>query len=231
MNEPGNQDKRRISADDLTLLAFGDLPADRVDDAERAVSQDEAAKALLAAMRRLSQLGAEDEVGPSQELIATSQATIRLALARKRRWCRLRILVGVGSVAAAIVVIVVIVATIRTPDRRTPVTIVESPKAPASQPAKRGLREADRRVLRQTIAQMRLEQTRDATWDRESAQLRRRVSRARFGPSRFGASPRRYTLLRQRIDRLSNDITPPPKTTRPAGSTRSPAPTKESGHA
>ncbi len=209
----GSSDRHdeRVPDDELMLYAFGELPPERVDEVERLVRQDPQARAAVAAMRRLGRLATEDVAGPTDALLAATETTMRMAMARKVRRRRIGIVAALGSVAAA-AVIAVVVAHVSGPTARV-AEVAEAPRPAASQPAvvgptvTVGLSDADRRAIRQTIARMR----RERVWDDP---LDDRVLR-----------------LRRKIDRLSGELLVAPRATQPAGSTQRPAPTKEARHA
>jgi len=229
MSEPYEPKKEQISDDELTLFAFGELPADRASAVERAIRQDPHARATVQGLRRLAGLASQDVDGPADETLAAMQATIRLAAARRVWRRRLRIVAAIGS-AAAVVVIALVVA--RRPGQTPQVPIVaHAPQPPASQPAVAALSLADREIIRKTLVRIHRQRVWDDPLDDQTARLRRRVEALRFSSCRVGPTPRRYQLLRRRIDRLSDEVDPPSRTTQPAGSSRRPAPTKEADHA
>ena len=229
MNEPNEPKKKQISDNELTLFAFGELPADRVSMVEDTIRQDPHARATVSAMRRLAGLASQDVDGPADETLAAMQATLRLAIARRVWRRRVRIVAAIGS-AAAVVVIALVVA--RRPNETPQVpTLAHAPQPPVSQPAVAGLTLADREIIRKTLVRIRRQRVWDDPLDDQTARLRRRVEALRFSSCRVGPTPRRYQLLRRRIDRLSDEVEPASRTTQPAGSSRRPAPTKEADHA
>lgn len=249
MTREHDQDGPQSSTDDLTLLAFGELPSDQVESAERILSRDSVARAGVQAMRRLARLGSQDSSTPSDDLLAVTRGSVHLSLARRRRRRRIGIVAVVGSVAAAAILVVIAARTSAPTDSgaivdadqvRSGVDIidadgvasgVEIDSASATQPVDVRLTDADRQVISETIARMRYERTRDTSWEDQTTRLRRDLSRARFGRYNIATSPRRYSLLRRRIKDLSRDIAPEPQVTQPAGSTQFPANAKEPRHA
>jgi len=229
MSEPNEPKKEQISADELTLFAFGELPADRASAVEDAIRQDPHTQAIVASMRRLAGLASQDAEGPTHETLAATQATIRLAAARQAWRRRARIVAAVGS-AAAVAVIALVIAR-RPPPRPQAPTVAQAPQTPGSQPDVVALSLADREIIRKTLVRIRRQRVWDDPLDDQTARLRRRVEALRFHSSRVGPTPRRYQLLRRRIDRLSDEVEPPSRTSQPAGSSRRPAPTKEADHA
>lgn len=228
MSQTPNQNRPPIEADDLTLLAFGELPAEQAERVQRLLVQDRKTRAAVDAMRRLARAEFDDSTGPSEELLAAAGATIRVALARRRRWRRVRVVAALGSAAAAVAVIAVIS---RTPAPTENLTVAKAQATPASHPDATRLTDADRQAIQQTIVRMWHEQTWDDPLDEQTVRLRRRIEHARSVAPHVSASQGRYLLLRRQIDRLSKDIAVEPQTTRPAGSTKSPVPGKESDHA
>jgi hypothetical protein len=229
MTEPKDQHDQRIPDDERTLHAFGELPADRVTDVERAICQDPDARAETEAMGRLARLGPDPTDGPSADLLAATQASIRLAVVRRAKQRRIRIAAVASSLSAAAAIAIVMMAWQDTPTSTTHVVQVAKPAV--SQPSLVSLTEADREVIRQTIAQLHLERTWDDPLDNQTNRLRRRLAAARFSASRDRPTPRRYRQLRHRIERLLGDVTTTPSGTQPAGSTRRPDQSKETSHA
>ncbi len=229
MSEPNEPRKERISDDELTLFAFGELPADRASAVEDAIRQDPHARAIVSSMRRLAGLASQDADGPTDETLAATQATIGLAIARRGWRRRLRIVAAVGS-AAAVAVIALVIARRPAPTPQAP-TVAQAPQTPGSQPGVTGLSLADREIIRKTLVRIHRQRVWDDPLDDQTARLRRQVEALRFSSCRVGPTPRRYQLLRRRIDRLSDEVEPASRTTQPAGSSRRPAPTKEADHA
>ncbi len=227
MTEPSDTPVPNVSPDELTLYAFGELPPDRRVDVERFIDADPHARATVAAMQRIARLASEDDAAPSDATGAAARATVRLAVRRRLRRRRLRVAAAVGAAGLAAAVVLV---TTRPGTAPSPATSIAQAPQSVSKPAA-GLTDADRKALREVYATVVRRRTWEDPLDEEVAALQRRVRAARLSYAHVWPAPSRSESPSPRMKESPVEPRVAPKATRPAGSTRRTATTKEMRHA
>ncbi|MBN1345295.1 MAG: hypothetical protein JXQ73_21560 [Phycisphaerae bacterium] len=215
--------------DDVTLYAFEELASERLSEVEAAVERDDGAREIAEAMRRLARLGGEDESGPGGGLLATTRVTMEVALERRRRRRQVRRFAAAGSIAAAAAVVLAFTLSHKSSPEAP--KGIEKAQLAVSQPARRGLNDEDRARLRRSVARMRYDWSWDDSLDRDVAEAKERLEAVEYSSCRSDWAPRRYRMLRGQIEHVSRELDRPPRTTRPAGSSRGPASMKEANNA
>lgn len=229
MSEPNDRQDDRITNDELTLYAFGELPPERMIAVEQHVRQDDRARATVEAMQRLATLGSDDDARPADELLATTRATTEIAAKRRVRSRRVKQLAAVGSMAAAAAIVLVVA---RLPDRPTHKPTIDKPSGRITgRGATVGLNQADRQALRQTYARILHQRDWDDPLERQTTRLRRRLAAARVSSSRIWPASRLAAPLHPDVTTPATKPHAPARTTQPDGSTCRPVQNKETSHA
>jgi hypothetical protein len=223
MSSPENQEGRDGQGSigpeaGLVLYAFDELPADQKAWTGEVLSEDRRARATVEAMRRLGELVRKENAGPTDRVVAATRASICIGLNRRRRRRRIRTGAAAASVAAVAAVVLLVV---RPPHgTRSVPAVVDASKPAVSQSSAFVLSEEDRQAIRQTVARMVQERDWQDSLDDEVEELQLRLNTTRSSAYRSESTPRRYAILRQRMEELSGDMIAGPRSTRPAGSSR-----------
>ncbi len=259
MTDPDDQPNLPLHEDELTLHAFGELDPEQARLVEARLKEDLAARSRVDAMRRLASLSEEASMAPAEDLLETAREQLAWAIARKRRARRRWIAATGGGLAAAAAIALAIVswqgppsdvlriaekpgapdegvqqtqrdrAADKTPDRRRPPAADEQPSTARTRAAT--LTESDRRVLRETMQRLQRRTAWDDTLSRDIRSLRRRLAAAQASDAEFWPELSPQSPATRRGVEGSQRLDGKPRTTQPAGSTRSPAAKKEANHA